>query len=83
MDERRARNHARDRRSVLAAMPSVTSWQPAVTTTQIVHAVRLPERTVLHLLHELDVEGLAGEAGGLWRRRGDLPPPPAYPATEP
>ena len=73
MDSRRIRNQARDRRSVLAAMPSMVSWQPAATTVEIVRSVRLPERTVLHLLHELDVTGLADEAGGHWRRRGDVP----------
>ena len=55
MDSRRIRNQARDRRSVLAAMPSKVSWQPAATTVEIVRSVRLPERTILHLLHELDV----------------------------
>ncbi len=81
MDDRRSRNHARDRRAVLAAMPSVMSWQPAITTADLVRAVRLPERSVLHLLHELHVEGLADEAGGHWRRRYDVPPPPGYPTT--
>ncbi|HYI17898.1 MAG TPA: hypothetical protein VD836_04275 [Solirubrobacteraceae bacterium] len=79
MDGRRARNHTRDRRAVLAAMPSMTSWHPALTTEQIIDVVGLPRRTVLHLLHELHVEGLADEAGGRWRRRGRLPPPPRYP----
>ena len=81
MDERRVRNHARDRRAVLAVMPSVMSWEPAITTADIVNAVRLPQTVVLHLLHELDVEGLAAEAGGHWRRRGELPPPPGYPTS--
>jgi len=45
MDERRARNHARDRNKVLAAMPSVISWEPAATTRQIIDAVHLSERS--------------------------------------
>lgn len=82
MAERRARNHARDRNKVLAAMPSVISWEPAATTRQIIDAVHLSERVVLHLLHELNVDGLAVEAGGLWRRRCEVPPPPSYPAAD-
>lgn len=74
MDDRRARNHARDRRIVMAAMPSVVSWRPAATTGEIIAAVDLPERTVLHLLHELNVEGFASVYGTYWRRRRDLPP---------
>ncbi len=73
VDSRRIRNQARDRRSVLAAMPSMVSWQPAATTVEVIQSVRLPKRTVLHLLHELNVTGLADEAGGRWRRRGDVP----------
>ncbi len=42
MDDRRARNHERDRRLVLAAMPCLASWHPAVTTEEILIAVRLP-----------------------------------------
>jgi hypothetical protein len=79
MDGRRARNHSRDRRAVLAAMPSMSSWHPAPTTEQIITAVGLPRRNVLHLLHEVHVDRLADEAGGRWRRRGDLPPPPTHP----
>jgi hypothetical protein len=54
---------------LLAAMPSMSTWHPAVTTAQILATVRLPEFIVLHLLHELDVAGLADEAGDRWRRR--------------
>ena len=60
--------------------PSI-SWEPAVTTADLLATVHLPQHTVLHLLHELNVDGLAGEAGGRWRRGGDLPPPPSYPAS--
>ena len=82
MDERRARNHARDRRAVLAVMPSVLSWQPAVTTADIVRAVGRPPTAVFHLLHELNADGLAHEAGGRWRRRCEIPPPPGYPTPD-
>jgi RimJ/RimL family protein N-acetyltransferase len=74
MDDRRARNHARDRRLVLAVLPSSESWQPAVTTEEILKVVRLPRRRVLTLLHELDVDGLAAEAGGRWRLHHKGPP---------
>lgn len=80
MDDRPDPDHARDRSVVLAAMPSVSSWTRAVTTAEVLEAVQLPEPTVLHLLHELDAEGLAGEVGGRWRRRGDLPAMPGHPA---
>ena len=75
MDDRRARNHIRDRRTVMAAMPSVMSWRPAATTGEIIAAVDLPERTVLHLLHELSVDGYASVYGADWRRCRELPPP--------
>jgi len=68
VDERRLRNHARDLRMVLDVMPSSASWQPAVKTDDILRTVRLPRRRVLSLLHELNVEGLAVEAGGFWRQ---------------
>lgn len=83
MDDRRARNHARDRRLVLAAMPSSESWQPAATTEEILKAVRLPRRRVLTLLHELDVDGLAAEAGGRWRLCSDLSLLRAFGTTPP
>lgn len=76
MDDRRARNHERDRQAVLDTMPSSASWQPAVTTEEIIKAVRLPRYRVLTLLHELHVDRLAVEAGGRWRRGSDLPPSP-------
>lgn len=68
MDDRRARNHERDRRAVLDLIPSMQSWSPAVTTEEILEAVPLPRHRVLTLLHELHADGLAVEAGGRWRR---------------
>jgi hypothetical protein len=78
MDDRRARNHERDRGLVLATMPSSASWDPAVTTEEILRAVRLPRRRVLALLHELNVDGLAVEAGGRWRLRSPAPGPGTF-----
>lgn len=83
MDDRRARNHERDRRLVLAAIPSLASWHPAVTTQEILIAVRLPRRRVLTLLHELNVDGLAVEAGGRWRLRSEIRSPRSQRAREP
>ena len=68
MDDRRARNHARDRRLVFDAIPSAASWEPGASTEDILKAVRLPRHRVLTLLHELHVAALAQEAGGLWRQ---------------
>ena len=53
-------------------MPTSASWQPAVTTEEILGTVRLPKRRVLTLLHELHVDGLAVEAGGRWRLRPEV-----------
>ena len=75
MDDRRARNHARDLELVLATMPSSASWDPAVTTEEILRAVRLPRRRVLALLHELNVDGVAVEAGGRLRLGSTAPAP--------
>ena len=83
MDDRRARNHARDRGLVLAAIPSSESWQPAVTTEEVLEVVRLPRRRVLTLLHELNADGLAVEAGGRWRLRSGMDFAEAFPTTQP
>jgi hypothetical protein len=79
MDGRRARNHDRDRALVLGAIPSGSSWTPAVSTEQIIRRVRLPRRRILQLLNELDTDGVASVAGGLWRQ-SRTPKPRSPPA---
>jgi hypothetical protein len=73
MDDRHARNVARDRRRVWAALPSAMGWQRGLRAEEVARVVKLPLRSVCHHLHDLEGAGLAVHAGGMWRQRGTWP----------
>jgi hypothetical protein len=73
VDDRHARNVARDRRRVWAVLPTQMDWRPAVDAEYVARELKLPLRVVCHHLHDLEGAGLASRAGGLWRRRGRMP----------
>jgi DNA-binding transcriptional ArsR family regulator len=73
VDDRHARNVARDRRRVWEALPSQMGWQAGLPADDVAQIVDLPPRLVSHHLHDLEGAGLANQAGGFWRQRGRWP----------